>query len=107
MKTVIVDAQRDLHRALHAAAEVLNRKDLVALPTKTVYGLAGDALEPEAVAKIFEAKERPFFDPLIIHVENKEWLTRLTRSPERANPIIEALVERFWPGPLTILFPKS
>jgi L-threonylcarbamoyladenylate synthase len=107
MKTVIVDAQRDLHRAVTAAAEVLNRKDLVALPTETVYGLAGDALEPEAVAKIFEAKERPFFDPLIIHVVNKEWLARLTRSPERVNPIIEALVERFWPGPLTILFPKS
>ena len=50
------------------------RKDLVALPTETVYGLAGDALEPEAVAKIFEAKERPSFDPLIIHIGNKEWL---------------------------------
>jgi L-threonylcarbamoyladenylate synthase len=107
MKTVIVDAQRDLHRAITAAAEVLYRKDLVALPTETVYGLAGDALEPEAVAKIFEAKERPFFDPLIIHVENKGWLARLTRSPERVNPILETLVERFWPGPLTILFPKS
>jgi L-threonylcarbamoyladenylate synthase len=107
MKTVIVDAQRDLHRAVTAAAEILNRKDLVALPTETVYGLAGDALEPEAVARIFEAKERPFFDPLIIHIENTEWLARLTRSPERANPILETLVERFWPGPLTILFPKS
>lgn len=107
MKTVIVDAQMDLASAVTAAAEVLSRKDLVALPTETVYGLAGDALEPEAVAKIFEAKERPFFDPLIIHVENKEWLARLTRSPKRANPILETLVERFWPGPLTILFPKS
>jgi L-threonylcarbamoyladenylate synthase len=107
MKTVIVDTENDLDRAVTAAAEVLNRKDLVALPTETVYGLAGDALEPEAVAKIFEAKERPFFDPLIIHVENKEWLARLTRSPERVDPILETLVERFWPGPLTILFPKS
>jgi L-threonylcarbamoyladenylate synthase len=107
MKTVIVDTENDLDRAVAAAAEVLNRKDLVALPTETVYGLAGDALEAEAVAKIFEAKERPFFDPLIIHVENKEWLARLTRSPERVNPIVEELVERFWPGPLTILFPKS
>jgi L-threonylcarbamoyladenylate synthase len=107
MKTAIVDAQSDLHRAVAAATEVLNRKELVALPTETVYGLAGDALESEAVAKIFEAKERPFFDPLIVHVESKEWLVKLTRPPERANAILETLVERFWPGPLTILFPKS
>jgi L-threonylcarbamoyladenylate synthase len=107
MKTVIVDAQGDLDRAVTAAAEVLNRKDLVALPTETVYGLAGDALESEAVAKIFEAKERPYFDPLIIHVENKKWLARLTRAPERVDSILATLVERFWPGPLTILFPKS
>jgi L-threonylcarbamoyladenylate synthase len=107
MKTVIVDAQKDLHRAVTAAAEVLHRKDLVALPTETVYGLAGNALEPEAVAKIFEAKERPFFDPLIIHVENTEWLARLTCPPKGATSILETLVERFWPGPLTILFPKS
>jgi L-threonylcarbamoyladenylate synthase len=107
MKTVVVDAQRDPHRAVAAAVEVLKRKDLVALPTETVYGLAGNALEAEAVAKIFEAKERPFFDPLIIHVENKEWLARLTLSPERVSPILDRLVERFWPGPLTILFPKS
>jgi len=107
MKTAIVDAQRDLHRAVAVAAEVLNRKEIVALPTETVYGLAGDALESEAVAKIFEAKERPFFDPLIVHVESKEWLAKLTRPPERANAILETLVERFWPGPLTILFPKS
>jgi L-threonylcarbamoyladenylate synthase len=107
MKTAIVDARRDLRRAAVAAAEVLNRKDLVALPTETVYGLAGDALEPEAVAKIFEAKERPYFDPLIVHIDNREWLAKLTRSPERANPILELLMKRFWPGPLTILFSKS
>src|SRR3984885_7878737 len=107
MKTVILDAQGNLYRAVTAAAEVLNRKELVALPTETVYGLAGDALESEAVAKIFEAKERPSFDPLIIHVENKGWLAKLTRWPERVNPILETLLERFWPGPLTILFPKS
>jgi L-threonylcarbamoyladenylate synthase len=107
METIVVDARRDLHRAATGAAEVLSRKGLVAIPTETVYGLAGDALESEAVAKIFEAKERPFFDPLIVHVENKEWLARLTESPERVNPILETLVERFWPGPLTILFPKS
>src|SRR5271155_5320335 len=107
MKTAIVDTRADFAKSVATAVALLKSKNLVAIPTETVYGLAGDALEPEAVAKIFEAKERPFFDPLIIHVENKEWLGRLTRSPERANPILEMLMERFWPGPLTILFPKS
>ena len=66
-------------------------KELVALPTETVYGLAGDALEPEAVAKIFEAKERPSFDPLIIHIENKQWLAKLTRPTERVRSVVESV----------------
>jgi len=107
MKTAMVDARLDFIGCVAVAIEILNRKDLVALPTETVYGLAGDALDPEAVAKIFEAKERPSFDPLIIHIENKQWLARLTRSSERVRPIANRLMERFWPGPLTILFPKS
>src|SRR6201995_2478916 len=96
MKTAIVDAQSDLYRAVAAADEVLNRKELVALPTETVYGLAGDALEPEAVARIFEAKERPFFDPLIVHVESKEWLPKITPPPGRAKAILEKVGGRFW-----------
>src|ERR1700761_6566847 len=104
MKTAIVDAQSDLYRAVAAAAEVLNRKDLVALPTETVYGLAGDALEPEAVARIFEVKERPSFDPLIVHIKDQQWLTKLARPSERAEPVVNRLMERFWPGPLTVLF---
>jgi L-threonylcarbamoyladenylate synthase len=107
METAVLDARTDLRKAVAAAVEILNRNDVVALPTETVYGLAGDALEPEALAKIFEVKERPFFDPLILHVENEEWLAQLTRPPEKASPVVEALMERFWPGPLTILFPKS
>ena len=86
VNTAILDARTDLQKAVAAAVEILNRKELVALPTETVYGLAGDALEPEAVAKIFEAKERPLFDPLIIHVENKEWLGKLTRASGKASP---------------------
>ena len=107
MQTEILDVRKDLPTFVAAAVEILKRKDLVALPTETVYGLAGDALEPEAVAKIFEAKERPLFDPLILHVENQKWLAQLTRSPERTSPVLKMLMERFWPGPLTILFPKS
>jgi L-threonylcarbamoyladenylate synthase len=107
MNTAMVDARADFTGSVAAAVKILNSKDLVALPTETVYGLAGDALEPEAVAKIFEAKERPSFDPLIVHIENKQWLTKLTRSSEKARPVLNRLMEQFWPGPLTILFPKS
>ncbi|MBV8141757.1 MAG: threonylcarbamoyl-AMP synthase [Verrucomicrobia bacterium] len=107
MNTVILDAQTDSSASVAAAVGILREKGLVALPTETVYGLAGDALAPEAVAKIFETKERPSFDPLIVHIENREWLARLTRFPENAKPVLQLLIDRFWPGPLTILFPKS
>lgn len=107
MNTAILDTRTDFLKSVAAAVELLNRKELVALPTETVYGLAGDALQPEAVARIFEVKERPSFDPLIIHVQNRDWLAQLTRPTEKATPILEMLMEHFWPGPLTILFPKS
>jgi L-threonylcarbamoyladenylate synthase len=107
MKTSIVDAQADIPKSVAAAVAVLKSKNLVAIPTETVYGLAGDALEPEALAKIFEAKDRPYFDPLIIHLGSKRWLDKLTRSSQEPGSLVETLVHRFWPGPLTILFPKS
>ncbi len=106
MNTAILDARADFAKSIAAAVEVLARKELVAIPTETVYGLAGNALEAEAVAKIFEAKERPSFDPLIIHIGNIEWLTKLTRC-SKEEPILQTLIDRFWPGPLTILFPRS
>jgi L-threonylcarbamoyladenylate synthase len=59
------------------------------------------------LAKIFEAKERPYFDPLIIHLGSKEWLDKLTCSSYESKSLVETLVQHFWPGPLTILFPKS
>ena len=107
MKTVILNAQTEIREAVAMAVEVLNRQDLVALPTETVYGLAGDALQPEAVTKIFETKDRPSFDPLIVHIENDSWLAKLTRIPKNPSPLLERLMERYWPGPVTILFPKS
>ncbi len=85
------------------AAEIIRRGGVVGMPTETVYGLAADALNPLAVAKIFEAKERPFFDPLIIHVADVFWLPRVVAEfPEQAR----LLAERFWPGPLTLILPK-
>ena len=107
MKTAIVDAHADLPKSVTRAVEVLKSKRLVALPTETVYGLAGDALELEALARIFEAKERPRFDPLIVHLGTTDWLDRLTRSVRESSSLVETLVQRFWPGPLTILFPKT
>lgn len=75
----------------------------MAIPTETVYGLAGNALNSGAVAKIFEAKNRPHFDPLIIHVPGLEAVSLYaTAIPDAAR----ALADRFWPGPLTLVLPK-
>ena len=83
--------------------EALASGEPVALPTETVYGLAADALSPEACAKIFEAKSRPLSDPLIIHIPSIDWLPRLT-SP---TPLALALAKKFWPGPLTMVLPRQ
>ena len=86
------------------AADILRRGGLVGLPTETVYGLAANALDPRAVARIFEAKQRPLFDPLIVHVPHVSWLPRVAREfDDRA----QLLAERFWPGPLTLILPKT
>ena len=89
-----------------AAVELLRKGDLVALPTETVYGLAANALNPIAVAKIFEAKERPRFDPLIVHLPNRDRLTRIAELPAGDRQLILKLVDKFWPGPFTIVLPK-
>lgn len=87
------------------AAECLRQGGLVAFPTETVYGLGANALDPLAVAKIFEAKERPSFDPLIVHIASVEQLDTLFAAP--INPLVGKLAAYFWPGPLTIVQPKS
>ena len=76
--TKIVSAE-----AADQAVEWLSHGEVVALPTETVYGLAADASRPEAVLKIFEAKERPFFDPLIVHLPEPGWLDQITRNRRR------------------------
>jgi L-threonylcarbamoyladenylate synthase len=85
------------------AIKLLREGEVVALPTETVYGLAADALNPDAVAKIFEAKERPRFDPLIVHLPKREALNDIAIVE---SPIALRLIEKFWPGPLTIIFRK-
>ena len=89
-----------------AAVELLRKGDVVALPTETVYGLAANALNPIAVAKIFEAKERPRFDPLIVHLPNREWLGRIVDVPAGDRQLIGKLADKFWPGPLTMVLPR-
>ena len=86
--------------------ELLRKGELVALPTETVYGLAADALNSIAVAKIFEVKERPRFDPLIVHLPNRDWLERIVDVPAVDRKLIGRLADKFWPGPLTIVLPK-
>jgi L-threonylcarbamoyladenylate synthase len=88
---------------LEEAVRLLALGELVALPTETVYGLGAAALDPLACAKIFEAKERPLSDPLIVHLPGLEWLERLASSNELALRLTEA----FWPGPLTIVLPRT
>jgi L-threonylcarbamoyladenylate synthase len=86
------------------AAELLRRGRLVAFPTETVYGLGANALDPAAVRRIFEAKGRPLTSPLIVHVASIDEARELVLEwPERA----EALAQKFWPGPLTLILPKK
>ena len=89
---------------IEQAQNLLRSGKLVAIPTETVYGLAGNALDTDAVLSIFKTKNRPSFDPLIIHTDSlekiKQWVTHFP-------PELEALSKTIWPGPLTILLPKK
>ncbi|MCB1174503.1 MAG: threonylcarbamoyl-AMP synthase [Leptospiraceae bacterium] len=86
---------------LDQACKALRSGELVAIPTETVYGLAADATNPAAVARIFAAKERPAFNPLIVHLGNQEQLHRYAA----VHPLVDRLAV-FWPGPLSILLPR-
>lgn len=88
--------------AIEAAAALLRAGELVAFPTETVYGLGADAGDDAAVARIFAAKQRPRFNPLIVHVDGIAAAERLVRMDGRAR----ALAERYWPGPLTLVLPR-
>ena len=89
--------------SIEAAARLIREGELVAFPTETVYGLGGDATNERAVAKIFEAKGRPQFNPLISHVLDAAEAKKLVRW----NTLADKLVERFWPGPLTLVLPRA
>jgi len=102
-KTVRLSAESEILRA----AEILRAGGTVAFPTETVYGLGANALDARAVAKIFEAKERPGWDPVIVHVCDRKMLERVAEISPALNAKTEALMAAFWPGPLTLLLPRT
>jgi L-threonylcarbamoyladenylate synthase len=99
-----VDAGQPAVSAIQRAADLLRAGALVAFPTETVYGLGANALDADAVQGIFAAKERPAYDPLIVHLADAEQLSQVVRA---VPPIALALGERFWPGPLTLVLPRA
>jgi L-threonylcarbamoyladenylate synthase len=102
----IVKVNPDFPQRLHVqrAATRLRKGGLVAFPTETVYGLGADALDPKAVARIFQAKQRPSWDPLIVHVRDRAMARSLAKSVPAT---FETLAEKFWPGPLTMVVEKA
>ena len=90
-------------QSIRLAAEIIRAGGLVAFPTETVYGLGADALNPEAVARVFEVKQRPSFDPLIVHIATRVSLDRLVETISFSD---HRLMDVFWPGPLTLVLPK-
>jgi L-threonylcarbamoyladenylate synthase len=102
-KTVRLSAENGISQA----AEILRGGGTVAFPTETVYGLGANALDATAVAKIFEAKERPGWDPVIVHVCDREMLERVVEAGGALAAKVETLLAAFWPGPLTLLLPRT
>ena len=99
----IYDPQQDAE-GVRRAAELLRQGGLVAIPTETVYGLAADACNAEAVRAVYAAKGRPSDNPMIVHIADREMLPELVAS---APPAAALLADAFWPGPLTMVLPRS
>lgn len=106
-KFYLQETQPDM-KLLQEAAQILKEGGLVIFPTETVYGLGAAATKEQAVKNIFQAKGRPSDNPLIVHVANREMMKDLVADPALLEqPDIVALMDAFWPGPLTIIFPKN
>jgi L-threonylcarbamoyladenylate synthase len=103
---IIQATDDDMKEAVREASSLLRAGEIVALPTETVYGLAADAFNADAVAKVFAAKERPSFDPLIVHIASRGDLKRVALVPDEIAEDVNRLTEAFWPGPLTLILPK-
>ncbi len=103
-RLIKVNPRQPRRDKIHAAAEIIERGGVVAFPTETVYGLGANALNPGAVEKIFEAKGRPADNPLIVHIARKKGVYELA---EEVSDKAEELMDRYWPGPLTLILRKS
>ncbi|MDU5260871.1 MAG: L-threonylcarbamoyladenylate synthase, partial [Clostridium celatum] len=99
---IIKDIKKDI-KFMEEAAKVIRAGGIVAFPTETVYGLGANALNEESVKKIFIAKGRPQDNPLIVHVSSKDISSLVKEVP----PIAQELIDKFWPGPLTIILKKK
>lgn len=103
-KIIKIDQENYFNKILNYPAKVLKEGGLVAFPTETVYGLGCNALDEEAITKIFEVKGRPGDNPLIIHISAIEMLDALVKD---YSGIVKKVISKFWPGPLTIVFKSS
>lgn len=103
-KVIKVNPQNIKLEKIRKAAEIIKKGGLVGFPTETVYGLGADAFNPKAVARIFEVKKRPLNDPLIVHLADKKDLVKVAKETDE---FAQKLIERFWPGPLTLVLKKS
>ncbi len=101
MKTKILESKSE---NIRIAADIIRQGGLVAFPTETVYGLGADALNPEAVGKVYAAKGRPSDNPMIVHISRTEDFEKLTPS---LSPVVKKLMDAFWPGPLTMVVKRT
>jgi len=99
-----LDPERPQQQAIELAASIIRKGGLVAFPTETVYGLGADAMNENAVRKIFEAKGRPADNPCIVHVDSRDMLDRVAGS---VGDKAEGLIQKFWPGPLTLVLERK
>lgn len=106
-QVIEVDPLVDGRKLFEQAARELEAGALVAIPTETVYGLGADGFNAEAVARIFDAKNRPHFDPLILHLSNGRQLSDVATVPAELNALVSSLIKQFWPGPMTLVLPKT
>lgn len=108
-ETQVIDASdpAEQNKIVDLAVGLLETGEVVALPTETVYGLGADAMNSDAVAKVFAAKQRPSFDPLIVHVGSYEQVDEVANVPDELREVIDKLMKAHWPGPLTLILPKK
>lgn len=103
-KVIVIDEENIDRESLKEAGDIIKRGGLVAFPTETVYGLGGDALNPDSSKKIYQAKGRPSDNPLIVHICNMDDMKKIVKE---VTPAAKKLADRFWPGPLTMILTKA